>query len=110
MVLVRIGQQPSDSNPLSEGSGESGSMPSATDAQGDTNDEGQEATDRLVEELTERAELAERMEEASWFQNQPDTLFLAGVLAIIPSVWAVRRALRRRRRRLGDARSPKHTR
>jgi hypothetical protein len=62
-------------------------------------DGAQEATDELVEALTERAELAERVEEASWFQNHPDGLFLAGVLAVIPSVWAkVRRVVRPRAR------------
>lgn len=74
-------------------------------------DGAEEATGELVEALTERAELAERLEEASWFQNQPDVLFLAGLLAVIPSVWAkVRRAIRRRSPRYRDADSAEHTR
>jgi hypothetical protein len=88
-----------------------GAVTSADCAEVVVDDAGQEATEKLVERITERAELAERMEEASWFQNQPDAFFLAGVLALIPSLWAkVRRAVRRRRPRAPDAHSAQHTR
>lgn len=59
-----------------------------------------EITDEVVEKLSDRIETAERVELVRGFQDHPDALVLAGVLAVLSGLATrVVRLIRRRRAR-----------